>query len=88
MTLHVNTPSADSPAPRKRQTHTRPATLTISLHQPGRLRVAHVLALLGISHSTLYAGLKIGRYPAFDGRDGKMPFWNTDTIRNFLQPKS
>jgi hypothetical protein len=43
-----------------------------------------LLALLALSHSTLYQGLKTGRYPAPDGRDGRFPFWRTETIRSFL----
>ena len=69
----------------KRNTHTRPKAPTIDLKQPGRLRVCHVLSLLAVSHSTLYAGLKSGRYPAPDGRDGKMPFWRTATFNQFLE---
>jgi predicted DNA-binding transcriptional regulator AlpA len=71
----------------KRSGHTRPVAPTISLHQPGRLRVAHVLALLSVSHSTFYAGLRKGRYPKADGHDGKLPFWSTQTIRDFLARK-
>jgi hypothetical protein len=70
---------------RKKSGHTRARRPEISLEQAGRLRVAHVLALLGISHSTLYAGLKSGRYPPFDGRDGSIPFWRTSTVRTFLE---
>lgn len=65
--------------------HTRAQAPTIDLNQPGRLRVAHVMSLLGISHSTLYAGIKTGRYPKPDGKDGKLPFWNTTTIASFLK---
>jgi predicted DNA-binding transcriptional regulator AlpA len=64
--------------------HTRPRPPDIPLDRPGRLRVAHVLCLLGISHSTFYAGQKTKRYPRPDGWDGKLPFWNTETIRRFL----
>ena len=65
--------------------HTRPQAPFIDISQPGRLRVSNLLCLLGVSHSTLYAGLKTGRYPKPDGYDGKMPFWRTETIRTFLQ---
>lgn len=68
----------------KKTGHTRAVAPTISLDQPGRLRVAHVLALLAISHSSLYAGMRMSRYPKPDGYDGKLPYWNTDTIRAFL----
>lgn len=70
---------------RKKSGHTRARRPEISLEEPGRLRVAHLLALLGISHSTLYAGLKSGRYPPFDGRDGGIPYWRTSTVRTFLE---
>ena len=65
--------------PKKQRGHTRPRAPVIGLDQPGRLRVAHLLAILGISHATLYAGLKTGRYPKPDGRDGKFPFWKTES---------
>jgi predicted DNA-binding transcriptional regulator AlpA len=71
----------------KRAGHTRPKAPTISLDQPGRLRVAHLLSVLGVSHSTLYSGMSNGRYPKPDGADGRMPYWNTETIRSFLQAK-
>lgn len=80
----VNKRGTEKASISKRQGHTRPQAPTIRLDQPGRLRVCHTLALFGISHSTLYAGLKTGRYPSPDGRDGTMPFWNTETIRRFL----
>jgi hypothetical protein len=68
-----------------RSGHTRPQAPQIPLDQPGRLRVAHLLCLFSVSHSTLYAGIKSGRYPAPDGRDGSIPYWNTATISAFLQ---
>ena len=80
--LHVQTGSVASP--KKQRGHTAPKAPVISLDQPGRLRVANLLAVFGISHSTLYAGLKTGRYPLKDGKDGKFPYWNTATIKAFL----
>ena len=73
---------------RKNIGHTKPATPTISLDQPGRLRVAHLMSLLGVSHSTLYLGIKKSRYPKPDGLDGRMPYWMTTTIRDFLKAKA
>jgi hypothetical protein len=70
---------------RKKAGHTRPRRLEIGLDQDGRVRVANLLAILNVSHSTLYAGLKSGRYPLPDGYDGSMPFWNTSTIRTILE---
>ena len=71
----------------KKSGHTRPKAPIISLDQPGRLRVAHVLSLLGISHSHFYSQKRMGRYPQPDGRDGNMPFWNTATLKAFLETK-
>lgn len=68
----------------KKSGHTQPKAPTISLDQPGRLRVAHVLSLLGVSHSHFYAQKRLGRYPKADGRDGTIPYWNTATIKAFL----
>lgn len=69
------------PVPKKSRGHTRPAAPLIDLDGPGRLRVAHLLALFGISHSTLYARIRVGRFPKPDGMDGRIPFWNTSTVR-------
>lgn len=77
-------PSAQQKPKAPSRGHTRPRQPTIALDQMGRLRVANLLAILNISHSTLYDGLKTGRYPAPDGRDGSFPYWNTSTIRQFL----
>ena len=77
--------------PRKKYlTHTKPRAPVIRLDQPGRLRVAHMLAILGVSATTFYEGLKpepgqtATRYPKPDGYDGKLPYWNTATINKFL----
>jgi len=75
---------------KKQRGHTTPKAPMISLYQPGRLRVANLLAILGISHATLYAGLKpkdgetTTRYPVPDGYDGRLPFWKTATVKAFL----
>lgn len=71
--------------PKKKVGHTKPRAPAIALDQPGRLRVAHVLAILGISHATFYAGMKVKRYPKPTGYDGKIPYWSTFIIRDFLQ---
>lgn len=70
--------------PKNSRGHTRPAPPLIDLNGPGRLRVAHLLALFGISHSTLYARIRVGAFPKADGFDGRIPFWNTSTIRAAL----
>ena len=84
----ITVPKPDPKKPKKPCGHTKPAAPTISLDQPGRLRVKHLLSIFGVSHSTLYDGFASGRYPKCDGVDGRMPWWHTETIRNFLQAKS
>jgi hypothetical protein len=69
----------------RKQGHSKPLPLTISLHQPGRLRVGHLMNLLSISHATLYARLLTGAIPKPDGKDGKRPFWKTSTVRSLLE---
>jgi len=64
--------------------HVAPRPPVIDLNGPGRLRTAHVLALCGISHSTLYLRLRAGTFPAPDGKDGGLNYWNTLTIKNYL----
>jgi predicted DNA-binding transcriptional regulator AlpA len=69
----------------RRSGHTRPRAPIVSLDQPGWLRVGNLMAILGVSHSTLYQGMKDGRYPMPDRRDGSRPVWNTETVKAFLQ---
>ena len=64
--------------------HVRPEPPTMSLDIEARLRVKQILGYLGISHSTLYAGIRNGRYPKPDGYDGRMPYWYSSTIKRFL----
>lgn len=64
----------------------------ISLSQPGRLRMANLMAIFSCSHTTIYQRIKTGEFPKPDGYDwpqrpvGKQgrPYWNTETIRNRL----
>jgi hypothetical protein len=42
--------------PRKQRGHTAPKAPIIGLDQYGRLRVAHLLAILSVSHAHFYAG--------------------------------
>ena len=72
-------------AQRKNRGHVTPKKPQIDLNENGRLRSCHVLALCGISHSTLYKRMQSKSFPAPDGRDGGLNFWNTSTIRNYLQ---
>ncbi len=79
------TRNASTLEPKKRTGHVAPRPPVIDLSGPGRLRTAHVLALCGISHSTLYARIQARSFPEPDGKDGGLNFWNTLTIRNYLQ---
>ena len=88
MALTIVRVAANHLEKKKRCGHTKAAVPTIPLDQPGRLRNAHLMCIFGVSHSTLCKGRKTGRYPHEDGRDGNMPFWNTETILNFLQAKN
>lgn len=65
--------------------HVLPRSPIIDIYSPGRLRSGHVLALCGFSHSTLYSRMKAGTFPKPCGRDGGLNFWNTHTIRNYLE---
>ena len=76
-------PTTLAPTPKKKSGHTRPRAPEISLDAPGRLRVAHLLALYALSHSALYARLRMKRIPPPDGRDPR-PYWNTATIKHDL----
>lgn len=68
--------------------HTRPQPPRCSLEfDDSRLRVSNLLSLLGVSHSTFYKGLKTGRYPSPDGKDGEIPYWRAKTVREFLKPQ-
>lgn len=69
---------------RKRLTHVRPQAPDIDLNGPGRLRTKHVLALFGFCHSTLYSRMDAGEFPKPDGQDGRILYWNTETIRERL----
>lgn len=78
-------PLAASAKPASRSSHVMPRKPTIDINGPGRLRTSHVLALCGYSHSTLYARIKSKSFPKPDGKDGGMNYWNTKTVREFLE---
>lgn len=68
----------------KKSGHTKPKAPIVPLDQPGRLRVSNMMAILGVSHSTFVQGVKSGRYPPPDGRDGSFPFWYNSTGKKCL----
>lgn len=63
----------------------KPVAPQISLDQPGRLRFANLMALLSISHQTLYGRIASGDVPPPDGYDGRRPYWFCSTIRPLLE---
>lgn len=67
----------------RRPSHALPV-VGMSLDQPGRVRVEHMLTFLSISHATLYARIAAGSVPPPDGKDGKRPYWLTETVRAIL----
>ena len=85
----VSVPSGQSAVPKKKSSgHTKAVPLQLDLNGPGRVRVGHILFLLSIAHSTFYRRLNSGKFPPRDGWDGIIPYWNTTTIRNFLEAKN
>lgn len=64
-----------------------PRPPVISLSEPGRLRIANLLWIFGVSRTTLHVGVKSGRYPKPDGLDGRIPYWNTATVASWLSKK-
>ena len=61
--------------------HAKPLPFIGDINQPGRLRVGHLQTLLSLSHSGVYARIEKGEVPKPDGKDGKRPYWFTETIR-------
>lgn len=54
------------------------------LRLPGRLKACEVIAVLRISKTAFFEGIKTGRYPAADTREGRIPYWYAQTIRPFV----
>ena len=69
---------------RRRPERAKTLPVPPSLDGLARLRLGHVLTLLSVSRSTAYCRLRQGAIPAPDGRDGRRPYWRTETIRRFL----
>jgi len=65
-------------SPQSRRRRARAPLMT--LDQPGRLYVAHLMHLFQCSHQTIYSRVAQGAYPRPDGYDGKRPFWHTSTL--------
>lgn len=84
VTIIENTPNGVVKRVVKKSKKVKPHAPEISLLQPGRLRVANLMSLFGVSRTTLYMGIDAGRYPMPDGKDGRLPYWNTETIKKFL----
>lgn len=66
---------------------TKPKALDLDLNQPGRVRNAHFQHLLGgMSASAFHTQRRKRLIPPPDGRDPR-PYWNTSTIKTFLEKK-
>ena len=87
MTVKINSVKQAVPKEAKNG-HTKAKPPIIDINQNGRYRVCNLLAIFNISHSTLYAGFKKGRYPLPDGFDGSIPYWKTETIKSYLETGS
>lgn len=89
--LNTNDPmaAANQLHPRKQSRAVKAKPPMIPLDQPGRLRMANLMAIFNCSHTTIYQRIKTGEFPRPDGYDwpsravGKQgrPYWNTETIR-------
>ena len=83
----------ESHAGRTRSCAIKAKAPVISLNQPGRLRMANLMAIFSCSHTTIYQRIKTGEFPRPDGHDwpsrplGRQgrPYWNTETIRVRLE---
>ncbi|MFM0659894.1 helix-turn-helix transcriptional regulator [Paraburkholderia sediminicola] len=62
----------------------RPEVPRIDLTLPGRLRADDVQAILRIGRSFFYQGIKDGKYPQPDFREGSISFWKNSTLLKFL----
>ncbi|WP_334186762.1 hypothetical protein [Noviherbaspirillum sp.] len=77
-----STLTAQEPAPKRG--HSKALPVTLSLDQPGRLRLGHIMTLYSISHATVYSYINRGLIPKPDGKDGARPYWKTETIKEAL----
>jgi hypothetical protein len=83
----LKAPVTPAPAkPKKKYNgNTKARPVPFGIDQPGRLRVGHLLTLLGgICPATFYKRLNAGDVPPPDGRNPR-PYWMTSTIREYLQ---
>lgn len=69
---------------RRTQYRLRPLPPIVPLDQPGRLRIANLMALFAVSHQTLRNRMKEGAIPQPDGYDGVRPYWLNETIRPYF----
>jgi hypothetical protein len=79
----VCTPAPDTPKRQRGHGGARPLPVTLSLNEPWRVRVGHMLTLLEITDNTFYARKKAGLIPPQDGFD-TAPFWLSSTVREYL----
>lgn len=64
------------------------AEVATPLEDLRRVRPREFANLLGVGRTTLYSGLKTGRYPRPNGYDGDKPYWFQKEVRAFLSRNS
>lgn len=57
----------------------------VQLPKTGFLRLPDVLALIPVSKSTWWAGIKEGRYPAAVKLGPRITAWRAEDIRNLIE---
>lgn len=77
--------SAHSPIARQLVSQVRPDDLPSYLPATGFLRLPQVLALIPISRSAWWAGVKKGRYPAPVKLSPRCSAWTVSSIRELIE---
>jgi prophage regulatory protein len=62
-----------------------PATFKISLPEIGFARLPQILAVVPVSKSTWWSGVKDGRYPAAVKLGPRTTAWRVEDIRNLIK---
>lgn len=63
----------------------KPKKPVTALDQPGRQRVANLMAIYNVSHATIHRWRKTGELPPPDLYVGRTPLWNNSTIKAHLE---
>jgi predicted DNA-binding transcriptional regulator AlpA len=60
----------------------------VKLTDFGHLHICHLMHLLDCSRQTVYGRMRDGTLPQPDGRDGRRPYWLTQTIRPLFERRT